>query len=86
MYRDGLKVYCTIDSRMQGYAELAVEEHMKDLQASFDKTLKSKNKPFSYRVSSDEINQIMNSAKKRSDRFRNMKKRGCFTSANRQSI
>lgn len=64
MYRDGLKVYCTIDSRMQGYAELAVEEHMKDLQASFDKTLKSKkNKPFSYRVSSDEINQIMNSAK-----------------------
>lgn len=42
MYRDGLKVYCTIDSRMQGYAELAVEEHMKDLQASFDKTLKSK--------------------------------------------
>ncbi len=77
MYRDGLKVYCTIDSRMQGYAELAVEEHMKDLQASFDKTLKSKkNKPFSYRVSSDEINQIMNSAKKRSDRFRNMKKGG----------
>lgn len=77
IYRDGLKVYCTIDSRMQGYAELAVEEHMKDLQASFDKTLKSKkNKPFSYRVSSDEINQIMNSAKKRSDRFRNMKKGG----------
>jgi len=77
MYRDGLKVYCTIDSRMQGYAELAVEEHMKDLQASFDKTLKSKkNKPFSNRVSSDEIDQIMNSAKKRSDRFRNMKKGG----------
>jgi len=77
LYRDGLKIYCTIDSRMQAYAELAVEEHMKDLQASFDKTLKSKkNKPFSYRVSSDEINQIMNSAKKRSDRFRNMKKGG----------
>jgi penicillin-binding protein 1A len=37
IYSDGLKIYTTIDSRMQQYAEEAVSEHMKPLQASFDK-------------------------------------------------
>lgn len=77
MYRDGLKVYCTIDTRMQTYAEEAVEEHMANLQKSFDVELKDKrNKPFSFRVKKEEIDQIMNSAEKRSDRYRNMKKGG----------
>jgi penicillin-binding protein 1A len=77
LYRDGLKIYSTIDTRMQRYAEQSVEEHMKDLQGQFDKTLKNKrNAPFSWRVKKEEIETIMNSAKKRSERYRVMKKAG----------
>lgn len=77
LYRDGLKIYSTIDTRMQNYAEQAVSEHMKDLQGQFDKTLKNKrNAPFSWRVKKEEIENIMNSGKKRSDRYRLMKKGG----------
>jgi penicillin-binding protein 1A len=73
MYRDGLKVYCTIDTRMQTYGEEAVEEHMADLQKNFDKELKDKkNRPFSYRVKKEEIDQILKSGKERSDRFHHM--------------
>ena len=36
MYRDGLRIYTTIDSRMQGYAEEAVQKKMKTLQRTFD--------------------------------------------------
>jgi len=36
LYSDGLKIYTTIDSRMQTYAEEAMKEHMKRLQARFD--------------------------------------------------
>ncbi|HET6992790.1 MAG TPA: transglycosylase domain-containing protein, partial [Bacteroidia bacterium] len=77
MYRDGLKVYCTIDTRMQTYAEQAVEEHMRSMQGDFDKELKNKrNRPFTFRLKKDEIDQIMTSAKKRSDRYHNMQKDG----------
>ncbi len=77
MYRDGLKVYCTIDTRMQNYAEEAVNQHMKSMQVQFDKELKNKrNRPFSWRLKKDEIDQIMSSAKKRTDRYRNMKRGG----------
>ncbi|MFN8714476.1 MAG: penicillin-binding protein 1A [Bacteroidota bacterium] len=75
LYRDGLKIYTTINPAMQKHAEAAVTEHMTALQAQFNKSLvKKKNAPFSYRVSKDEIDQIMKSAKKRSDRYQNMKK------------
>lgn len=40
IYRDGLKIYTTIDSRMQKYAEEAVYEHMENLQSYFDKEQK----------------------------------------------
>ena len=77
LYRDGLKIYSTIDSRMQKHAEEAVTEHMTTLQGQFDKTLKNKrNAPFSWRVKKEEIENIMNSAKKRSERYRKMKKAG----------
>lgn len=77
MYRDGLKIYTTVDSRMQLYAEQAVTQHMTDLQGQFDKTLlKKKNAPFSWKVKQDEIDNIMESAKKRSDRYRNMQADG----------
>lgn len=77
MYRDGLKVYTTIDSRMQQYGEEAVAEHMADLQKDFEKELKNKrNRPFSYKVNKEEITQIMKSAKERSDRYHHMDKGG----------
>jgi penicillin-binding protein 1A len=40
LYRDGLKIYTTIDSRMQKYAELAVHNHMSSLQGQFDAEIK----------------------------------------------
>ncbi|MBI3511113.1 MAG: transglycosylase domain-containing protein [Bacteroidetes bacterium] len=77
LYRDGLKIYSTIDTRIQEYAEAAVSEHMKYLQGEFDKALKQKkNAPFSWKVKKDEIDQIMHSAMLRSDRYHNLKKGG----------
>jgi penicillin-binding protein 1A len=43
LYTDGLKIYTTIDSRMQEYAEEAVAEHMKDLQRRFNQVWKGQN-------------------------------------------
>ena len=43
LWEDGLKIYTTIDSRMQRYAEEAVKEHMADLQKLFDEHWKGKN-------------------------------------------
>lgn len=78
LYADGLKIYTTLDSRMQQYAEEAVTEHMsKDLQPEFFKDLKNKKKaPFSSRVSDDEIKEILNRAMRYSDRYRVMKNGG----------
>ncbi|MFL5754618.1 MAG: penicillin-binding protein 1A [Bacteroidia bacterium] len=77
IYRDGLKIYTTIDSRMQRYAEESVDEHMHTLQGYFEKDLKNKkNRPFAWNVNKSEIESIMNSAMKRSDRFHRMKADG----------
>jgi len=74
IYRDGLKIYTTIDSRMQQYAEEAVSEHMTALQELFAKECKNKkNAPFAWNVNKDEIKNIMQSAMHRSDRWRSMK-------------
>lgn len=74
IYKDGLRIYTTIDSRMQQYAEEAVNEHMKDLQKSFSKEcLNKKNAPFAWNVNKKEIDDIMMSSMKRSDRYRKMK-------------
>jgi penicillin-binding protein 1A len=77
IYRDGLRIYTTIDSRMQQYAEEAVYEHMQDLQRMFNKDLKQKkNAPFAWNVSKQEIENIMNASVKRSDRYRLAKRSG----------
>lgn len=77
IYRDGLKIYTTIDSRMQRYAEAAVAEHMKALQADFDKECKKKkNAPFAWNVNKDEIKSILVQGMKRSERYRVLKKAG----------
>lgn len=74
IYRDGIKIYTTIDSRMQRYAEEAVVEHFIKLQADFFKDCKNKkNAPFAWNVSKEEIKNIMLQGMKRSERYRLMK-------------
>jgi len=75
LYNDGLKIYTTIDSRMQLYAENAVQEHMSKLQAEFFKqnTLKrNATAPF-LDLTTDEIKSLLKSAMKQSERWRKMK-------------
>ena len=77
IYRDGLKIYTTIDSRMQQYAEDAVKEFMgKELQPMFYSHWKGqKNAPFS-NLTADEIDHILETSMKRSDRYRSLKNAG----------
>ena len=77
LYQDGLRIYTTIDSRMQRYAEEAVEEHMQSLQKSFFRECKRKrNAPFSISISQEEIDGIMTRSMRQTDRYRGMKKAG----------
>ena len=77
IYRDGLKIYTTIDSRMQRYAEEAVREFMGgSLQPSFFKHWSGrKNAPFSLN-DKDQIDDILETSMKRSERYRVLKKEG----------
>ncbi len=69
IYKDGLKIYTTIDSRMQLYAEEAVEKHMANLQEQFfDEAKTNKNAPF-VNISKAETDRIMNQAMKASYRW-----------------
>ena len=82
IYRDGLKIYTTIDSRMQRYAEEAVSEFMgKELQPMFFNHWKGyKNAPFS-NITADEIDHIMETSVKRTERYRSLKDEGvCWDS------
>ena len=76
--KDGLRIYTTINYKMQKYAEEAVAEHLgKNLQKSFERDLRSKrNKPFSNDVDKDTRDYVMRQARKWSDRYRMMKKEG----------
>ena len=78
IYKDGLKVYTTIDSRMQQYAEEAVYSHVaKYLQPAFNRENRHKpNAPFTNQLTPKEINQIMNRSIVQSERYRNMKAAG----------
>jgi len=74
--RDGLKIYVTLDSRMQQYAQEAVQEHMSNLQSYFFKEQqKNETAPF-YDLEEEQIDGIYNRSRKRSDRYRRMKKNG----------
>ena len=76
IYTDGLKIYTTIDSRMQQYAEEAVKEHLSlDLQPAFNKHWKGyTNAPFS--LEEEEIENLMELSMKRSERYRKMRNAG----------
>lgn len=73
IYTDGLKIYTTIDSKMQEHAEEAVQAHMKNLQQEFFHQQKdNKNAPF-INITDAETNRIMTNAMKNSERWRVMK-------------
>ncbi|MCO4805469.1 MAG: transglycosylase domain-containing protein [Flavobacteriales bacterium] len=78
VYSDGLKIYTTIDSRMQKYAEYAVERYLKEyLQADFAKKLKKRrNFPFAS-LSDEEVESVMNSARRRTGRYRVLTGKEC---------
>lgn len=78
LYTDGLKIYTTIDSRMQQYLEEAVKEHVADyMQPRFFKSKKGqRTAPFTDELTVEEVNKIMDRAMRQSDRYRIMKKNG----------
>ncbi len=77
--RDGLRIYTTINYRMQQYAEEAIAEHLgKDLQKAFFRELKGrKNGPFSNGTPQKVVDIAMAQARRWSDRTRMMKESGC---------
>jgi penicillin-binding protein 1A len=72
IYEDGLKIYTTIDPKIQEYAEYAVAKHLGEtLQNHFSKNnAKTKNYPFDNRINEEKVNQLINSAIKRSERYK----------------
>ena len=86
--KDGLRIYTTINYKMQKYAEEAVAEHLgKDLQKSFWRDLRwKKNKPFSDDIEPQMIDQLMKQARRWSDRYRIMKANGATEAQIRKSF
>ena len=72
IYKDGLKIYTTVNSKMQDYAENAVRDHLKNtLQKQFDYLEKDKeNAPFSSELTPEQVNTIMTNSMKWSERYR----------------
>lgn len=71
IYSDGLRIFTTINSKMQQYAEWAVKQYLSEyLQPTFSRELKKRsNFPFA-RLSEKEVDQVMNTARKRTSRYR----------------
>jgi penicillin-binding protein 1A len=78
IYRDGLKIYTTIDSNLQAHAEEAMKKHLqKSLQKEFDKNNRNlRNFPFSNDISKEEVDKIMRNARLNSLRYEILSKMG----------
>lgn len=78
LYSDGIRIFTTVNSKMQQYAEEAVEEHVgKTLQPAFSKEKRNaKNGPFSWDMKPDQIKHIYELSVRRSDRYMTMKRNG----------
>jgi penicillin-binding protein 1A len=76
IYRDGLKIYTTVDSRMQRHAEAAVAEHMGGYlqNAFFNHWRGVANAPFGSDLSREEVTRLMSNSMRRSDRYRNLRR------------
>ncbi len=78
LYKDGLKIYTTINVNLQKHAEYALKRHLsEDLQREFDKNNRNlRNYPFSNTISNDVAETLMNSGRKKSERYKSMKAAG----------
>lgn len=78
---DGLRIYTTINSRMQQYAEESLVEQLRDnLQPAFNKEKKSnKNAPYSHKMTEDDVNNSLRRAMRQSERYATMKSGGYST-------
>lgn len=78
IYTDGLKVYTTINSRMQEYAEEAMLQHLAgDIQIAFDREKRGRSyAPFSSSITESERESIINRSIRNSDRYRTLKATG----------
>jgi penicillin-binding protein 1A len=74
--RDGLKIFVTLDSRMQQYAQEAVQEHMSNIQSYFFKEQKNNESAPFYDLEEEQVTSIYTRARKRSERYRKMTKNG----------
>ncbi|PZU91670.1 MAG: peptidoglycan glycosyltransferase [Chryseobacterium sp.] len=76
LYKNGLKIYVTLDSRMQKYAEEAIKEHLTDLQRNFDNEMKrNPNRPY-YFLSKTQINDLMMKSVRNTGRYKQLKAEG----------
>ena len=77
IYVDGLKIYTTIDSRMQQYAEEAVKEHIESLQKTFFREKRGRSyAPFSKRMKQEDVDGILERSMKQTERYIKMKAAG----------
>jgi penicillin-binding protein 1A len=78
IYSDGLRIFSTIDSRMQKYAVEAVEQHLRyDLQPEFDGGMKNlKNPPFGNNMTSEEVESLLSRSIRQSERYRVLREQG----------
>lgn len=76
IYRDGLRIYTTIDSKMQQNAEDALKAHIKNLQKEFDRQNRNNNTAPFRSITEQETEGILNAAMRRSDRWRILKAQG----------
>jgi penicillin-binding protein 1A len=78
LYRDGLRIYTTLNLKMQNYAEEALVQHVsQNLQPVFNKKAKTyRNPPYSNDLNSAQIKQIMDRSVRQSDRYQSMRRAG----------
>lgn len=88
IYKDGLRIFTTINFKMQEYAEYAVKEHLShELQEDFFNNLKKrKNNPFSSDLSNKQVENILKAAVRRSERYLVMSGRQCANCGRRGKI
>jgi len=78
IYKDGLKIYTTVDSRLQSYAEEAVKMHLKDdLQPKFFREKKGRSRaPFTNKITKEQHDEIIKRAIRNTDRYRGLRRSG----------
>ncbi len=78
LYTDGLRIFTTIDSRMQKYAVEAIEQHLKnDLQPEFDGSMSDlRNPPFANNMTAEQTEDLLNREIRQSERFRVLREKG----------